>query len=112
MLISADIAFPFRGPLPRWVLRRAEKAGWFDQLVNTRQLFDSCQPVPASCPAPLAVVAGGARPCGSALPLPLAGEGWGGGDAGAGGCGFPHPALRADLPRKRERLDATTFAES
>ena len=25
---------------------------------------------------------------------------------------FPHPALRADLPRKRERLDATTFAES
>ncbi|PDT65933.1 hypothetical protein CO683_29625 [Bradyrhizobium ottawaense] len=43
-----------------------------------------------------------------ALPLPLAGEGWGGGVSATGhslGGESPHPALRADLPRKRERLD-------
>ncbi|QAU40209.1 hypothetical protein XH86_22965 [Bradyrhizobium guangdongense] len=41
-----------------------------------------------------------------ALPLPLAGEGWGGGlsTARTPKRKSPHPALRADLPRKRERL--------
>ena len=43
---------------------------------------------------------------GTALPLPLAGEGWGlgWGSIRESSCGeSPHPALRADLPRKRER---------
>jgi hypothetical protein len=48
---------------------------------------------------------------GSALPLPLAGEGWGGGANYATDLArieFPHPthsaaAERVDLPRKRER---------
>jgi hypothetical protein len=38
-----------------------------------------------------------------ALPLPLAGEGWGGGTTCTN---FPHPLrpyVRGDLPRKRER---------
>ncbi|RQH13722.1 hypothetical protein EHH60_12530 [Bradyrhizobium sp. RP6] len=42
-----------------------------------------------------------------ALPLPLAGEGWGEGASSSGHsrCGDnPRPALRADLSRKRERL--------
>ncbi|QOZ21292.1 hypothetical protein XI02_44725 [Bradyrhizobium sp. CCBAU 21365] len=40
----------------------------------------------------------------SALPLPLAGEGRGGGSLHESCCGeSPHPARRADLPRKRER---------
>ncbi|RXG95684.1 hypothetical protein EAS62_13265 [Bradyrhizobium zhanjiangense] len=42
-----------------------------------------------------------------ALPLPLAGEGWGEGVSTTGQSPrgkSPHPALRADLSRKRERL--------
>ena len=42
-----------------------------------------------------------------ALPLPLAGEGWGEGISASGQSPrgeSPHPALRADLSRKRERL--------
>ncbi|RTE94585.1 hypothetical protein D6B98_01915 [Bradyrhizobium sp. LVM 105] len=41
-----------------------------------------------------------------ALPLPLAGEGWGEGASAMGQSlsgENPHPALRADLSRKRER---------
>ncbi|EHR01675.1 hypothetical protein Bra471DRAFT_02413 [Bradyrhizobium sp. WSM471] len=41
------------------------------------------------------------------LPLPLAGEGWGEGISASGQSPrgeSPHPALRADLSRKRERL--------
>ncbi|RXT51581.1 hypothetical protein B5V03_05120 [Bradyrhizobium betae] len=44
---------------------------------------------------------------GGALPLPLAGEGWGGGlSAGRESPRGenPHPPLRGDLSRKRERL--------
>ena len=45
--------------------------------------------------------AGAMRQPGLLLPLPLfAGEGWGGGDAGPGACGFPPPPA---LPRRRER---------
>src|SRR5712672_346062 len=38
------------------------------------------------------ISAGATRQPGLLLPLPLvAGEWWGGGDAGPGACGFPHP---------------------
>ncbi|RXH01978.1 hypothetical protein EAS61_05965 [Bradyrhizobium zhanjiangense] len=43
---------------------------------------------------------------GGALPLPLAGEGWGEGVSAMGQSprgDSPHPALCADLSRKRER---------
>nr|AWM10480.1 hypothetical protein CIT39_31250 [Bradyrhizobium symbiodeficiens]QDF41099.1 hypothetical protein FJN17_27925 [Bradyrhizobium symbiodeficiens] len=46
-------------------------------------------------------------PSGGALPLPLAGEGWGEGASTLGQPPrgeSPHPALRADLSRERERL--------
>ncbi|PJG51128.1 hypothetical protein CVM73_32590 [Bradyrhizobium forestalis] len=45
----------------------------------------------------------------AALPLPLAGEGWGEGVSAVGQSPSgknPHPALRADLSRKRERCTA------
>ncbi|QOZ47526.1 hypothetical protein XH89_31590 [Bradyrhizobium sp. CCBAU 53340] len=44
---------------------------------------------------------------GTAPPLPLAGEGWGEGISAKGQSPRgenPHPALRADLSRKRERF--------
>ncbi len=52
-----------------------------------------------------------------ALPLPLAGEGWGEGASATGQSpsgGSSHPALRADLSRKRERCTdlAACFSQS
>ncbi|TGN83475.1 hypothetical protein EOW77_0024565 [Bradyrhizobium yuanmingense] len=49
---------------------------------------------------------------GGALPLSLAGEGWGEGVSAKGQSPRgknPHPALRADLSRKRERLATPLF---
>jgi hypothetical protein len=128
MLISADIAFPFCGPLPRWVLRHAQKACWFDLLVNTRQLFGSCQPsgvIPAQrlrrcrCATPSVVAARRLRRClclwrslAEVRSLRLRGRVGVGVMRALADVAYPHPALRADLPRKRERLDATTFADS
>ncbi|TFV78928.1 hypothetical protein E4K64_07065 [Bradyrhizobium frederickii] len=45
-------------------------------------------------------------PSDAALPLPLAGEGWGEGASAMGQSPSgenPHPVLRADLSRRRER---------
>jgi hypothetical protein len=41
----------------------------------------------------------------------LAGEGWGGGIAGTVLAAFPHPALRATLPRKREKEEKLALSD-
>ena len=45
----------------------------------------------------------------AALPLPLAGEGWGEGNTLPKTPKSPHPALRADLSRKRESEETAAY---